>query len=220
MRPPEPISCPSCGAPAPFRGTAVSLVCEFCTTTIVRSGVDVRMVGKVSAILDTGSPILLNAQGRHENSPFEVVGRLQVQYQRGTWNEWYINFADGSVGWLSDAQGSYSIVRPKDPKIVRDQVPVYSKVSVGRALTVAGIRVIAVDCRAASYQGAEGSLPFEAEPGMTFYGIDLRGEQGEFVTLDYANSADHSRPTPYIGASVRLPALELRPIRKFEGWDD
>ena len=68
-------------------------------------GVDVRLVGRVSALVDNGSPIILGSRGRHHGTPFEVTGRLQVQYGRGTWNEWFISFADGTSGWLADAQG-------------------------------------------------------------------------------------------------------------------
>src|SRR5690606_14051984 len=97
-----PVFCPQCGAPAPFRGTTVSLVCEYCNSTIVRTGVDFSLVGRVSALVDSGSPILLGSRGRYKGVPFEVTGRLQVTYARGTWNEWFVEFADGSTGWLAD----------------------------------------------------------------------------------------------------------------------
>src|SRR5690606_35989777 len=100
------------------RGTTVSLVCEYCNSTIVRTGVDIRLVGQVSALVDNGSPILLGSRGRYKGLPFEIVGRLQVAYARGTWSEWFVEFADRSTGWLVDAQGQYSLVRPQDPATV------------------------------------------------------------------------------------------------------
>jgi hypothetical protein len=212
------IPCPQCGAPAPFRGTAVSLVCEFCDSTVVRTGADIKLVGKVSAIFDTGSPILLNSRGKLHKLPFEVSGRLQVTYDRGTWNEWFISFADGTIGWLSDAQGQYAMVRPKDPGSVAGQVPPFDEIETGSELVVGGIRAVVTDKRGASYLGAEGILPFEAQPGMTFYGIDLRGYRREFLTLDYGTAANHQTPALYVGQAVRLPALELQPLRRFEGW--
>lgn len=215
---PQPISCPQCGAPAPFRGAAVSLVCEFCDSTIVRTGIDVRLVGKVSAIIDNGSPIILGSRGRHRGVPFEVAGRLQVQYGRGTWNEWFIEFADGTQGWLADAQGQFSIVRPKDPRIVAGRVPAFTGLQINMVLTLDGIEAVVVDRRGASYKGAEGILPFEAEPGMVFFGADLRGFQGEFISLDYGNDPNHASPMPYIGEAIELAAVGLHPVRQFEGW--
>ena len=214
----QQIHCPSCGAPAPFRGTAVSLVCEYCDSTVVRTGVDVRLVGKVSAIIDNGSPIILGSRGRLDGKPFEVVGRLQVTYSRGTWNEWFVNFADGSIGWLADAQGQYSIVTPRNQQAVAGRVPPYDAIAINAILTVDGVTGVVVDRRAAAYKGAEGCLPFEAEPGMWFHGVDLRGFEGEFISLDYGTRGDHNNPTPYVGKAIDLGEVGLHPVRAFKGW--
>lgn len=211
-------SCPECGAPAPFRGAAISLVCEYCDSTVVRTGVDVRSIGKVSALLDTGSPILLGSKGRHGDRTFEVIGRLQLRHGRGTWNEWFLAFGGDSVGWLADAQGSYSIVTPQDRNATAEKVPAFSAVKLGKPLHLLGGEYVAVERRAAHYQGAEGVLPFEAEPGVVFYSVDLRGYNGEFMTLDYGNSGEHRRPAVYAGRAVDLAACALHPLRKFEGW--
>lgn len=218
MEPQSQTFCPECGAPAPFRGTAISLVCEYCNSTIVRTGVEVALVGKVSAILDTGSPILLDSRGSYDGVPFSVDGRLQVRYARGTWNEWFITFADGTVGWLSDAQGQYAIVRPKDERALAGGVPAFGELAPGMQLMIDGLPGVVVDARGASYQGAEGILPFEAQPGMTFYGADLRGFRGEFFTLDYGHEPESHLPKPYAGRAVRLQDIGLAPLRRFEGW--
>lgn len=217
---PDQVKCPECGAPAPFRGTAVSLVCEYCGSTVVRAGADVRLLGKVSAILDNGSPIILGAKGKHAGVPFEIVGRLQVRHLRGTWNEWYLLFADNTAGWLADAQGSYYLTRPGDHRSVSGRVPLFDNVTIGTWREVQGTSYMVTEKRSAEYQGAEGSLPFEAEPGLTFYSVDLSGPDGEFLTLDYGTTADHQQPVPYFGVAVDLSALELHPLRRFEGWRD
>jgi hypothetical protein len=210
--------CPECGAPAPFRGTTVTLVCEYCGSTIVRSGVDLQLVGKVSAILDNGSPVLLGSRGRHRGVPFEVIGRLQVAYGRGAWNEWSVAFADGTVGWLADALGEFAIVQPRDAAIVANRVPMHHQLAIGSMLTLDGVALTVVDKRAASYRGAEGELPFVAVPGATFCSADLRGERGEYVTLDWGDNGNHQQPLPYFGTSSTLAQLGLHPLRRFQGW--
>lgn len=210
------LHCPECGAPAPFRGGVISLVCEWCGSTVVREGVDLELVGKVSAILDTGSPILLESRGRLGELPFAVSGRLQLVWARGTWNEWFLTFADGTIGWLADAQGSWAVVRPRAS--VPEPLPPFARVEVGRELTIAGIAAVVVDKRSAAYQGAEGVLPFRAEPGLTFSAVDLRGYGGELVTLDYGTVPDRGPPVVYSGRSVALAEIELFPLRRFEGW--
>ena len=214
----DAVSCPECGAPAPFRGTAVSLVCEYCGSTVVRTGVNLTLIGKVSALLDNGSPIVLGAKASFDKVPFEVVGRLQLRHGRGTWNEWFINFADGGVGWLSDAQGSYAITRPREKSIVAGKVPAYSGCALGQPIVVQGVPYVPVERRVASYQGAEGCLPFAAVPGDRYYSVDLRGHDGEFMTLDYGERPAHREPTLYMGHAVDLLAIGLHPLRKFAGW--
>ncbi len=213
--------CPECGAPAPYRGTTVTLVCEYCGSTIVRTGVDTRLVGKVSAIVDNGSPILLGSRGNDRGMGFEVVGRLQVAYGRGFWNEWSIAFADGTIGWLAEALGQFAILRPRDPSICRG-LPVHRGFMVGHTLKLDGTELTIVDVRAATYRGAEGQLPFVAEPGLAFYSVDLRGAGGEFVTLDWGNypgvGGEHVQPVPYFGRSTTLAELAIHPLRKFKGW--
>ncbi len=213
------VYCPECGAPAPFRGTAVSLVCEYCGSTIVRTGVDIKLLGKVSALLDNGSPILLGAHANFDKVPFEVVGRLQLRHGRGTWNEWFITFADGGVGWLSDAQGSYAITRPREKSIVAGRVPSFSACALGQPIVIQGVAYVPVERRAATYQGAEGCLPFAATTNDTYYSVDLRGYSGEFMTLDYGERGDHQQPTLYMGRAVDLLAIGLQPLRKFAGWE-
>lgn len=212
------IFCPECGGPAAMRGSTVTVVCEYCGSTIVRTGVDLRLVGKVSAIVDNGSPILLGSRGRHRQIPFEVSGRLQIGYGRGAWNEWFLTFADGGVGWLADALGRFAILRPRDPAIVAGRVPGFSALRTGAQYTVDGIVLTVVDARGARYIGSEGQLPFVAEPGLAFYSADLRGAAGEMVSLDYGNHADEPRPQPYFGDAVRLVDLGLTPLRRFAGW--
>lgn len=215
----QPIFCPECGAPIQIRGTAVSAVCEYCNSTVVRAGVDVQLIGKISALIDNGSPVLLHSKGKLDNVPFVVDGRLQVQYERGTWNEWFLNFADGTIGWLADAQNQFAIVKPIDPNEVAGRVPSFHELNPGQPIRVAGRMLVVVDRRGAAYKGAEGLLPFRAEPGMQFYGVDLRGYAEEFASLDWGNDPNHDQPIPYFGRAVSLQEIGLFPLRRFEGWE-
>lgn len=201
-----------------LRGTTVSAVCEYCDSTVVRTGVDVELIGKVSAIIDNGSPILLHSKGKYDGVPFVVDGRLQVQYERGTWNEWFLSFADGTIGWLADAQGQFSVLKPIDPNQVAGRVPSFHEFEPGRPFRIAGHMVVVVDRRGAAYKGAEGMLPFRAQPGVVYHGVDLRGYDGEFVTLDWGGDPNHDQPIPYVGRAVSLAELALFPLRRFEGW--
>ncbi len=216
------INCPQCGAPAPFRGTALSLVCEYCGSTVVRTGADVELVGKISALIDNGSPILLGSSGGFDDVKFEVIGRLQIRYARGTWNEWYLEFARGENGWLSDAQGSFAVTKRQTSFTVgrkkRTHTPTFPKLTVGQKIHISGAPMIITDKRAAQYVGSEGCLPFDTRKEQTYYSVDLRDAWGGFMTLDFGTSGEHGNPALYVGRAVSLAEIELRPLRKYEGW--
>ncbi|MCA9720157.1 MAG: DUF4178 domain-containing protein [Myxococcales bacterium] len=222
--PERAIQCPQCGAPAPFRGTSLSLVCEYCGSTVVRTGADVELVGKISALVDNGSPILLGGKGRLDDAPFEIIGRLQIRYARGTWNEWYVEFGRGGNGWLSDAQGSFAITQRQAKFTIgrnnKQSTPTFSGLKVGQRLQVSRSPMVITDKRAAQYVGSEGCLPFDTRGGETYYSVDLRDAWGAFMTLDYGTSGQHHEPALFSGRAVTLTELGLRPLRKYEGWRD
>jgi ribosomal protein S27E len=215
MEPARQVACPQCGAPAPFRGAAVSLVCEHCGSTLVRAGLDARLLGRVSAVLDDGSPLLLGARGRFDGRGFEIAGRLQLRYARGTWSEWYLLFADGE-GWLADSHGNYAVTTPGPAAAV----PHFHDLAIGTWHEVHGLSYMVVDRREARYQGAEGCLPLVAEPGGLFFSADLAGPDDAFLTLDYGSDPHTAEPAVYRGRAVELTELGLDRLRRFEGWRD
>lgn len=211
------IHCPECGAPATFRGAALTVVCEYCGATIVRTGADISLIGKVSAILDNGSPIVLGGRGKVDGLPFEIVGRLQLRHLRGTWNEWYLLFADQRDGWLADAQGSFYLVRRATAAAAK--LPAFDELALGQRVTLGETTYAVTERRRATYQGAEGSLPFAATPGRAYASVDLLGEEGEFMTIDYGDGDGARAPEIFTGSAVELADLAIHPLRRFEGWE-
>src|SRR4029079_288338 len=94
--------CPNCGAPAEFSaGASVSKVCPFCRHVIVRTDRDWKKFGKAADLANTPSRIALGDKGTARGVSFEVLGRVQMDYGRGPWDEFYVAFADGTWGWIS-----------------------------------------------------------------------------------------------------------------------
>ncbi|WP_442975522.1 DUF4178 domain-containing protein, partial [Salmonella enterica] len=92
-----------------FRSAASALaVCSFCRSTLVRDGEALRRIGQSAELFDDHSPLQLGAAGRWRGAAFTLVGRLQVRYAGGSWNEWHALFdaADAAEtprsGWLSE----------------------------------------------------------------------------------------------------------------------
>ncbi len=201
-------SCPACGGAIQFRiGSSIVTVCTYCRSAVARGDRHIEDLGKVAEIVETESPLALGLRGQHEGVRYELVGRSQLAHAAGgTWDEWYVAFADGRWGWLAEAQGRFYLTFEK-PNQQPEFVPGFDELDpddqvfgipgsvswtvgeVGEARTIA----------------AAGEIPFRLEPGRSFRYADLAGPAGEFATIDYGNDP----PTLYIGRQVSLDELGI-----------
>ncbi len=201
------LACPSCGAEVVFRSaTSAMAVCEYCRSTLLREGDAVRDAGKMAVVLEDYSPIRITTSGMYAGQAFGVVGRIQLRYEDGFWNEWYILFDDGSAGWLSDASGQYAVTLDTG---LADDAPPFGQIVPGGQYTWDGATFTASDLRTARCIAGEGELPFQVGPGWQAKVADYR--QGvRFLTLDYSEGA---RPRRYAGKAVGLGDLRCQLLR-------
>jgi uncharacterized protein (DUF983 family) len=201
------VSCPSCGAQVAFRSHAsVMAVCEFCKTTVLKDADSVKDAGKMSDVLEDYSPIQIGTSGTFGSHAFTVIGRIQLRYPDGLWNEWYLMFDDGNAAWLGDASGQYMLTteRPADPNL-----PLFDQLAIGAKVPIDGKLYVASDIRTANCTGGQGELPFRVGEGWQARVADLRSGE-HFVTLDYS---DGDKPTLYAGHAVTLASLKCQLLR-------
>ena len=201
-------SCPACGATIVFAlGASRLRVCEHCGVAVARKGANLATYGKVADLIPTPSVLALGMDGDYEGAPpFRLVGRLQLDWGQGRWDEWMLGFADGSWAWLSEAQGRFHYMgqAPVPP------VPAFDDIAVGNTLDLgkAGTFVVA-EVRSARFATAQGELPFAVAPGSELHYADLSGPGGQFATLDYGTG--NTAEALYVGREVTLDELGLRP---------
>jgi hypothetical protein len=192
-------------------GQSLLAICGYCRATLIRRDLDVEQVGTMGALLEDASPLQLTAEGVWRGTHFAVVGRVQVRWEAGTWNEWYCAFDDGRTGWLGEAAGEYAL---SFPAAVAEPLPAWGSLKVGARVVLAGIAYEVTDVREARVVGGEGELPFRIDAGWPTATADLRTPTARFATLDYSDEA----PRLYVGEVVELAALGLRGLREFDGW--
>nr|WP_221403939.1 DUF4178 domain-containing protein [Pseudoduganella umbonata] len=180
-------------------------VCEYCRTGVLKEAGSVRDLGKIADVLEDYSPIQLGTSGTWANRPFTVIGRLQLRYDAGFWNEWYLLFDDGQAGWLGDASGQFTITLERR---LEGALPAFGELRAGQYVTVAGERWMAADVRTARCTGGQGELPFRVAEGWEAKVADLRGG-GAFLTLDYSDG----EPLAYGGVPVALDSLRPQLLR-------
>jgi ribosomal protein S27E len=206
-------ACPNCGAAVEFRSAAsASAVCSFCRSTLVREGDALRRIGESSELFDDHSPLQLGASGQVQGAAFTLVGRVQYAYADGRWTEWHALFDNERSGWLSEDNGAYVLAfdRPLKDRVpqVDTLFPGQKTLIDGRAWDVASVTTVQV-------HAAEGELPRPpqaagAVAAAEFVIADLRNDQDEVGTLDYA---DPAQPQWSIGRAVRLAELKLAGLR-------
>ncbi len=202
--------CPSCGAPVEFKSAASILaVCDYCQSTLIRHGEDLENLGKMAALIEDRSPLQRGAEGRWRGRHFGLIGRIQLKYEQGLWNEWHLLFDDGKSGWLSEAGGEYVI---SEPQWLAESLPRFEELQPdtrhlidGRAYTVSNVET--AECVA-----GEGELPFKVGAGYPAPVADLRDEQGRFATLDYSD--DPTKPLLFVGESVDFKSLAWANLRQ------
>jgi len=204
--------CPQCGAPVEFRSAAaVMAVCSFCRSTLLKHGEELARIGEMATVFEDYSPLQLGAAGHFGARAFSVIGRLQLRYDAGFWNEWFIAFGDGASGWLSDASGQYAITEEITPTDV-SAIPRFDALGPGTPFDFDGRAYIASDVRVAQCRGGEGELPFVVGDGWRARVADFRNESA-FLTLDYS---DRETAVVYRGDAVELDALAMHGLRDTE----
>ena len=155
-------SCPSCGATLVFTlGSSLLRVCDHCGTVVVRQGASLASYGKVADLVATPSVLALGMAGGYQGAPpFRIVGRLQLDWGHGTWDEWLLGFADGEWAWLSESQGKFHYMG----QAALPPSPAFDDLAVGQTLDLGppGTFVVA-EVRSARFAAAQGELPFAAK---------------------------------------------------------
>jgi len=205
-------NCPSCGAPVEFKsGQSIVVICEYCRSAIARTDRELKDLGKVAELVETGSPLDVGLRGKWKDVPFELTGRAQLGHEMGgQWDEWYATFSNGWLGWLAEAQGRFYITF-QYPIPEGAQVPSFDQLELGQQ--VPGLPwptpLMVAETGRATGLGAKGEIPYLLTPGETYYYADLSGVNNSFGTLDY----NQSPPLVFLGQQVTLAELGITTTR-------
>jgi len=206
------IACPSCGAPVTFQSSfSILAICEHCTSTLVRHDLDLENIGKMAALKLDGSPLQVGARGRYRGMRFDVIGRIQLRFNRGLWNEWHVMLDDGRSAWLGESQGTYafSFLTP-----IKADVPAFELLKPDRKVQLKGMWFQVQNIESARCIAGEGELPFQVGAGYDAPVADLFGEKNSFATIDYSED----EPLVFIGEYLEADDLHFSNLRQFDGW--
>jgi len=207
------LDCPQCGAPVTFRSSiAVFAVCEHCHSMVVLRGAALESRGVMAALPPDLSPFQIGTRGEWKGRGFEIVGRLRVEWEEGSWNEWCILYDATTTGWLAEAQGllMISFATPLSEKPAKT-----SHYAPNLQLQLNGATWTVTDVKKVKYRAAEGELPFAASPNESLVSVDLTSATGGFATIEL----DGKELEFFTGEYAQFTALNLTNLRKVPGWD-
>jgi len=205
-------NCPACGAPVEFKsGQSIVVICSYCRSAVARTDRELKDLGKVAELVETGSPLDVGLRGKWKDVTFELTGRAQLGHEMGgQWDEWYATFSNGWLGWLAEAQGRFYLTfQYPIPEGV--QLPPFDQLQLGQQ--VPGLPwptpLMVAETGRATALGAKGEIPYLLTPGETYYYADLSGADSAFGTLDY----NQSPPLVFLGQQVTLAELGITTTR-------
>jgi ribosomal protein L37AE/L43A len=203
-------SCPSCGAPVVFQSAAsIFAVCEYCQSTLVRHDQALEDIGKMAALVEDRSPLQIGAEGSYGGVHFALIGRIQIKYSQGIWNEWYLMFDDMRTGWLSEAGGEYVVSFIEH---VQEVLPAFVDLKISQRFVMASRPWTVTNIENAECIAGQGELPFKVGAGYPLPTVDLRSNAKTgptFATLDYSETP----PLLFLGEPVVFDALKMNNLR-------
>ena len=209
-------NCPSCGAPVRFQSAAsVLAVCDYCTSTLVKHGAVLEDIGKMAALQDDPTLVQIGTEGVYKGVHFGVIGRIQLSYDAGLWNEWHVMFDDMRTGWLGEAAGEFFLTFEQK---LTQAAPAVAGVKVEDRIDIGGRYFEVTDIEEATCIAGQGELPFQVGPGYAAPVVDLRLE-GEFATLDYSDAEEEGGPRAFVGERVAARDLKLANLRNPKATD-
>jgi len=206
--------CPSCGAPLEFKNAAsLYIVCDYCKTTSIRKDMDLEAVGKVAEVTEDGSPLKIGTTGVCNKRSFEIVGRIQLHFEAGYWNEWHLNWG-GESAWLGETNGTYVFTK-LFVKTDLMHIPSFETLKLYDNLFLNGATYYVIDKQKGKVVTGEGELPFNFTCEYKAPVIDLVTQDNlSFATLDYSES----KPLLFIGEYTNFEKLNLKRTREVYGF--
>lgn len=180
---------------------------------VVRRGMNVETMGVMAELPPDLSPLQLGTRGEWQGQAFELVGRVRMSWDAGSWTEWHALFAGGQTGWVAEAQGFFAVSFEAEATGLPTDPAAYPP---GKPLEFGGRRWKIVGVKETQCLGGDGELPFVAEPGSRRVGVDLMDTTGAFGSIELEDGEARF----FVGGYARFEELRFSNLRPVPGWSE
>lgn len=198
------IQCPSCGAGhTVYNPGVITIVCEYCGNAVYWDKEKIENAGKQSVLPEGFSRLYRGASGTLFNKRFVVLGRVRYSFGMGFWDEWFLEFSDGEIGWLSE--DNHELAWEKEAPS-GTTVPPFSSLSPGSKIKTKTTEFIIEEVGQAECLGVEGDLPLVLQTGEKYAFADGSSPDGKYtIGIEY----DNDPPTVFLGRWIKYVSLKL-----------
>lgn len=153
------LSCPSCGGSVELANRFVKMVvCGYCGNSLAVENNRLDPTGKAAALVDYPTRFRVGQTGTLRGAAFRILGRVRLEDEDGYWDEWYLQFDDGSIAWLEEEEGEYTLSRKEQ---LTSEVPDFESARIGTTISINGRRFFITERCRARISGAEGQLYYK-----------------------------------------------------------
>ncbi|PIE23016.1 MAG: hypothetical protein CSA62_09810 [Planctomycetota bacterium] len=197
------MNCPSCAAEiAADARYALLSVCPYCESAIVLDADVAKIAGKMSALAAPRGPLSVGARGSFLQHAFVVLGRVRYGYERGFWDEWYLQLDDGSTVWISEDGADFSL-QTLDAKL--NVAESFDELSPGQRIQLGDKTWHVNEIGIAECEGGQGQLPFVVSQGEKVPFADLsRGKK--FASIEYDGEGE---TRVFLGRRINSQSIEI-----------
>ncbi len=202
--------CPSCGASNLVTNPGVLMkICDFCKTAIYWDKESALKAGAKSLDLPQSPRFKTGGIGKLQGRPFTILGRLTYKHESGFWHEWYVEFDDKTIVWLTEDEGELFVENPLD---IKTALPPLESLSPGMQISLNDKIGVVEEIGQARCIGGEGQIPILVEIGETYPYVDGASPDGKnSFGLEYDSSGT---PQVFWGKIVNLKGAKAKAYDK------
>lgn len=212
-------SCPQCGAPTQGGLPGLPLVtCTSCNALLLVNGERLTRVGDSGIMPFDVSPLQIGTSLAVDGQRGEIVGRERWAWERGSWNEWLLDFGGGTHAWVAEEAGYYMVMSETTPRAdtMRRLADLgrIGRAALGDTVQLNNRKYVVSDIKQIHCVASEGHLPKPVPAHFKRRSLDLRDRSGGAVTWQ----SDANTTGVWIGRYYRLAELNPSNLRQLAGW--
>ncbi len=213
------MNCPQCGAPTGTGQPGLPVVtCGHCNALLSKAGDRLTAVGDAGRVPFDVSPIQIGTRLTVNGLRGEIVGRERWAWDRGFWNEWLLEFPNGSINWVAEEAGQFMVMQEMEPTRTNIEqlqaIDVTDRSNLGKRIRIGRTNFVVADVKIVRCVAVEGSLAQVISPDFARESIDLRTSDRKAITWQ----SDGHGYSLWSGAYYRLEDLAPSGLRMFEHW--